>query len=107
MYAVSRTDSEAEEDSHVAVPSNNVKPKALSWAWWALLFSALAVWKFTPKEWAIWNLSSYASYATVYGLLNPAFDWINTNLPWLIPGIKAAASKVAAIAVAGWEVMTP
>lgn len=88
-------------------PPNEKKPPMLSWRWWALMFGALKFWKYTPKDWAIWNLSSYATYGMVFGVFKPVAAAIGTKLPWLMPAVKAAWAKTAAFVVALFHVSSP
>lgn len=79
------------------------KPGFFTWRFWSLLFGALKVWKYSPKDWAIWHLSSYVTYATVFGLLKPIAAWLTKTFPWVVPVLKTVWAKVVAVVIAVWE----
>jgi len=81
-------------------PPIEKSPAMLSWRWWVLLFGAFKLWEYTPKDWAVWNLSSYISYATVFGVFKPMAVFISVKMPWLAPAIKTAWVKFIAVVVA-------
>lgn len=94
-------------------PIEKTKPKFLSFAWFVLFFSALAVWKYTPKDWGVWNVSSYVTLAQVF-CATQVYEFIKVNAPWVLTGLgslasfgKAVAAKVVVVTVAVWEVIGP
>lgn len=88
---------------HTATDVNSVeedkKPKLFSVAWFKNLGSALRFDKYSARDWAIWNLSSWATYAVVFGftkLLVPLLNYVVSMLPsGLVTAAKAVFTKVA------------
>lgn len=78
------------------------KPSLFSAAWWTALFSALKLWKYSARDWAIWNLSSWATYATVFGLLKPLAAFVTAKVPWLMPALSAGWSMFVKGVLAVW-----
>lgn len=83
------------------------KPAFLSARWWVLTLQALAFWKYSAKDWAIWNLSSYATYGMVFGVFKPVATFIGAKAPWLLPMLKLAWAKVTALVIAIFHVSSP
>lgn len=90
-----------------------VKPKFFSFAWWALLFSAFCIWRYSPKDWAVWNLSSWVTIGQIF-CLTTVYNFLKIEAPWVVSGamavanfLKAIVVKAVAVAVAVWNVVSP
>lgn len=73
----------------------------MSKGWWVNMFTALKFHKYTAKDWAIWNLSSYATYGMVFGVFKPIATFIAAKLPWFFPLVTKVWTTVATSVVAG------
>jgi len=75
------------------------KAKFFSKQWWKNMFSAMKIWKYSPKEHAIFQLSSFLSYGNVFvGTL--LWNWVKAK--WaimLLPFFKAVVKFATAVFV--------
>lgn len=84
-------------------------PPLFSIKWFKNVATALRFDKYSPRDWAIWNLSSWCSYAVVFGIskiLMPLFHTLVALLPaGVVSFFKAVFVKLTLLAVAVWHVV--
>lgn len=80
-------------------------PEFLSWGWWLLLASALAIWKYSARDWLVCKVG-VAMLGIKYLFAQKLWMWTSVKAPWLTSAIKAAYAFVVGVSVATFEVLT-
>ena len=84
------------------------KPRFMSGAWFKSLFSALAMHKYSPRDWGINILSSIMSYvnAAVLATIAVKYPWISAIFKAVWGGIVSVAKWLWALVIALFHAAT-
>jgi hypothetical protein len=83
--------------SNVDPPVKTTKPSLFSKEWWKNIGSAVKFHRYSPRDWAIWNISSWVTYATVFGVLQPVWSWVSANAAFIPNALAAAKAGISVV----------
>lgn len=88
-----------------AAPEKEEHPSFMSWKWWLLLASALALWKYSARDWIVCKVG-VVMLGVKWLFVQKVWVWMCATFPSLTGAISSAAKAIVAFFVALFHVLT-